>query len=106
MSLSTTQLCLHLALALLLPLFARTTTPHETSLFILIVAIIAGLALVSGCDINYEAVKRVAIAFVSPLLANYIADFAVLSPWTRLIAAYVIPWDALWYLFPGVAADH
>jgi hypothetical protein len=106
MSLSTTQLCLRLVLALLLPLFARTTTLYETGLSLIVITVIVAVVCVSGRTIDYDAARRFTVAFAGSLLVTYIVDFAVLGPWTRLLATYAIASQALWYLFPGVTADH
>ena len=106
MSLLTTQLCLRLALAFLTPIFTRTTTLYESGLSLFIMVIFTGIAQLFGCSIDFDAAKRSAIAFAGSFVVNHIADFAVLGPWTRLIAAYAMSWDAIWFLFPSVAANY
>jgi hypothetical protein len=106
MSLSTTQLYLRLALALLIPIFTRITTLYESTLSLLTMTIISGVAQLLGRSFNFDIAKRSAIAFAGSFVASYIADFAVLGLWARLVAAYAVSWNVLRCLFPGVTADH
>jgi len=100
MTLSTTQLPLRLALALLLPLWARSTTQDEVWAVFLMTALLAILAYQTRFAIGFDIVKSAMVALCGTLIASYIADYAVVGPWMRLAMTYVFSWDALQYILP------
>jgi hypothetical protein len=105
---STAPLDLRLAIALLGPSFTRNTTMYDIGVALFILAIVSGIVQLLGQSKTLDAAKskRAAIAIAGCILANRIARFSVLDPWARLVIAYAMAWEALWYLFPDLAVDY
>jgi hypothetical protein len=80
MPISTAQLCLRLALALLIPIFIHTTSLYESGLSLLILAIFTGIAQFFGRSMDIDAATHCAIALAGSLIVKHITDFAVLGP--------------------------
>jgi hypothetical protein len=95
MTLSTAQLLLRLALALLLPLWARSTTKDEMYAVCLTISTYR-----TRYTADFTLVKGVTVALCGTFITSYVADYAVVGPWMRLGMTYLLSWDALLYLFP------
>ena len=100
MTLSTTQLPLRLALALLLPLWARSTTQDEVWAVFLMTALLAILAYQTRFAVDFGLAKDAMIAVYGTFIASYVADYYFVGPWMRLAMAYIFSWDALQYILP------
>jgi hypothetical protein len=100
MTLSTTQLLLRLALALILPPWARSTNQDEIYAVCLIVIVLTISAYRTCYTVDFNLVKDVTVALCGTFIVSYVADYAVVGPWMRLGMTYLLSWDALLYLFP------
>ena len=100
MTLSAAQLPLRVALALLLPLWARSTTQDEVWAVFLITALLTILAYQTRFAIDFGLAKDAPIAVYGTFIASYVADYYFVGPWLRLAMAYVFSWDALQYILP------
>ncbi|KAI4926239.1 hypothetical protein J4E85_006531 [Alternaria conjuncta] len=100
MTLSTTQLLLRLALALLLPLWALSTSQDEVWTVFLMTALLTILAYQTRFAIDFDLAKGAMIAVYGTFVASYVADYYFVGPWMRLAMAYIFSWDALQYVLP------
>jgi hypothetical protein len=100
MTLSTTQLLLRLALALLLPLWARSTTQDKVWAVFLMAMLLIISVYQTRYAVEFGLIKVVMIVLGGTFIASYVADYAIVGPWVRLGMTYLLSWDALWYLFP------
>ena len=100
MTLSTTQLPLRLALALLLPLWARSATQDEVWAVFLLTALLAILVYQTRFAVGFYLAKCAMIAVYGTFVASYVADYYFVCPWMRSAMAYIFSWDALQYILP------
>jgi len=100
MALPTTQLTLRVALALLLPLWARSTTQDEVWAVFLMTALLTILAYQTRFAIDFGLAKDAMIAVYGPFIASYVADYAFVGPWMQLAMTYIFSWDTLQYILP------
>jgi hypothetical protein len=115
MVLSTSEILVRTALALLLPLYMRTTCLFEFSIIVLATALITTVGLwhtrqapdfETHRTLDIELALRVMLVLVWAWLANILANFLVVGSWLQLSMTYLLLWDAKWRLFPGVALEH
>ncbi|KAF2871606.1 hypothetical protein BDV95DRAFT_44419 [Massariosphaeria phaeospora] len=98
---ATSQPLWQIALALLLPLYIRSTNPTEFVYVVSITKIMAMAFVYFGTKpLRFDMVKAVVIAASWSWLANRLADYVVWGEWKRLLLAYCIALDGMWLLFP------
>jgi hypothetical protein len=107
MELSKTQLCLRLLVALLLPLYIRTTTVYGFFLAFIIIAIVLRVAHKAGKPIDLHLTKRFVQSMLATLIAKFIADFTVVGPWIRLGMTHLRTWEVpLQMVSPKLVTEH
>ncbi|KAH6870405.1 hypothetical protein BKA58DRAFT_176296 [Alternaria rosae] len=90
MTLSATQLLLRVVLALLLPLWARSTTQDEVWAVFLMTTLLTILAYQTRFTVDFGLAKGTMIAACGPLIASYVADYTIVGPWMQLVITYLL----------------
>lgn len=91
---STTQARLQLALTILLPLHIRTAGAIELGVQAFAATLISFLIIsYANRSLNVGATRYVLCSFYITLLASYVTNLTLRSPWLQLIMTYVLSWS-------------
>lgn len=89
------------ALALLLPLYTRSSSLSDIALLTFCATITTYLLVrFDNKPFHKDIAKAVGYGSVWCWCANRIADYIVLGEWGRLVFAYVVALDAMWAVLP------